>query len=406
MLVFLLKRVRLPDISKEQKLNTEQQGSVEEMDGKLHRDNGEDKLMHDVLEGSDEQIADAKLLKETFNQGVGAFVPDLMFQQMVSNYKQAKQLFGETIIRQLSGYSPGYVEKNVSIPEFQRELKKHIQQKIKDLQKKNLLDRQGMVTDHGVFLASLSLYIEELDHLQAVGALGQKQSNKASHYGAVQDFRDYRKGDRYRDLFAKMSVRTALRRGHQHLEIVDLKTYTRQSKGKSFVVYALDASGSMKGKKLAVAKRSGVALAYKAIQDHDEVGLLVFGKEVITEIPPTNDFSLLLHSITTVRASQETNFVACLRRALQLFPETPATKHILLLTDAMPTAGDNPEEETLNAVAEVVQAGITVSVVGIGLDENGKALAEKMVVIGNGRFYLVGDLEQLDQVVLMDYAGL
>lgn len=401
-----MKKVRLPDSSKDQKLTADQKDSLEEVDGKLHRENSEDKLMHDVLEGNDEQVADAKLLKEAFNQGVGAFVPDLMFQQLVSNYKQAKQLYGETIIRQLSSYSPGYVEKNVSIPEFQRELKKHIQQKIRDLQKNNLLDRQGMITDQGVFLASLSLYIEELDHLQAIGALGQKQSEKISHYGAVQDFRDYRKGDRYRDLFAKMSVRTALRRGHQHLEIVDLKTYTRHSRGKSFIVYALDASGSMKGKKLAVAKRSGVALAYKAIQDHDDVGLLVFGKDVITEIHPTNDFSLLLHEITTVRASQETNFAACLRRALQLFPETPATKHILLLTDAMPTAGDNPEEETLNAVAEVVQAGITVSLIGIGLDDAGKALAEKMVVIGKGRFYLVQNLEQLDQVVLMDYAGL
>ena len=47
--------------------------------------------------------------------------------------------------------------------------------------------------------------------------------------------------------------------------------------------------------------------------------------------------------------------------------------------------------------------GITISLIGIKLDKKGESLAKDIVSLGEGRFYVVRDLEEIDKVVLEDY---
>ena len=198
----------------------------------------------------------------------------------------------------------------------------------------------------------------------------------------------------------------AVRRLHQELLREDLKTFERQSKGQIYLIYALDASGSMRGKKIDVCKKAGVALAFNALRKHDKVGLIVFGSDIKTSIPPTDNFTLLLKEITTIKAAKETNIAKTIQRATELFPSADVTKHLILLTDALPTTGENPQQETLEMVSLAKSMGITVSLIGIQLDEKGKRLAEKIAELGEGRLYVVRDLENLDKIVLEDYYSL
>ena len=69
----------------------------------------------------------------------------------------------------------------------------------------------------------------------------------------------------------------------------------------------------------------------------------------------------------------------------------------------MPTIGKEPEEETLQEVSIARNNGITISLIGINLDEKGKKFAEKIVELGQGRLYIIKDLEQIDKIVLEDY---
>ena len=108
---------------------------AEEVQGKLEFNAVDEKLMHSVLENDKQKIDEGKLIEDALNQGMGAFTPDMMFEQLVKNYKMAKKMFGESLIRRVSGYSPEYLEKNKGIPEFQRELKKRIQAKTDQLKK-------------------------------------------------------------------------------------------------------------------------------------------------------------------------------------------------------------------------------------------------------------------------------
>jgi Mg-chelatase subunit ChlD len=376
---------------------------VDEKPGKLKSQTDEEKLMHSVLEDDKEKISDGRLISEAITHGIGSLTPDIVFQNLVKDFKLAKKLYGDTIIRELTGYSPNYIEKNINIPEFKRELNKKISEKIEELGNDGLINKEGAITDKGLTLSALVLYVEELDNLMPKG-FGEKLSKKKSIYG---DKQDYKKMDskRYRDIAIKQTIKTSLRRGHLSIEPLDIKTYERQNEGRISIIYGLDASGSMKGDKLRIAKKAGIALAFKAIQEHDKVGLVVFGSDIKQHIAPTNDFMHILKTLADIRASMETDISKSILKAIELFPKHD-TKHLILLTDALPTKGLIPENETLKAVSQAKDQKITISLVGINLDHKGLELAKKIVQVGQGKLYTVKDLEQIDKIILEDYEQL
>jgi Mg-chelatase subunit ChlD len=378
---------------------------IEELAGKLSSQKVEKKLMHSILENDKETIEQGKLIRDSINQGLNSFTPDLIYQHLVKSYSMANHILGPSLLKLASGYNPDYLKKNINIPEFRKELKFRIQKNIENLKERGLLTEDNEISDKGLELASLVMYFEEIDKITPSGILGRKIYKKASVYGSKENVRTYKKGDRYKDIAIKKSAKLAIRRGHDALKRRDLKVFERQSRGKTCIVYALDASGSMKGKKIDACKRAGIALAYKAIEEKDKVGLIVFGSEIKTAIEPTADFGFLLKSIAKIRASRQTDFRATLRKSIELFPNEDITKHLILITDAMPTIGEEPEKETLQEISAARNKGITISLIGINLDEKGRKLAEKIVELGNGKLYVVKNLENIDTVVLEDYYG-
>lgn len=359
--------------------------------------------MKSVLENDKQLIEKGKLLNQAINNNIDSFNPDFFFKQMVSNYSMTEKIIGKSLIKLISGYDPNYVKKNINIPEFQRELKEKIIGNIDYLKDKDLIDIDGSISNQGLKLASLILYVEELDHLIPKGILGEKVNKKDFSYGIKEDIKNYKKGDRYRDIAIKKSIKLSLRRSHNDLQNKDIKTFERQSKGQINVIYAIDASGSMKGDKIETCKKAGIALAYKAINDKDKVGLIVFGSDIKEELKPTDNFMELLSKIASIRASRETNLALTIKKSIELFPLGELTKHLLLITDAMPTKGIDPEKDTLQAASEARNHGITISLIGIRLEPKTQKFAEKIVDIGNGRLYVAKNLENLDLIVLEDY---
>ena len=379
---------------------------AEEMSGSLDSQNEENKLMHSVLANDKKTIDAGKLINEALNQGLSAFTPDMMFSQLVKNYSLAKQLFGETLIKLASGYDPDYIKKNIGIPEFRKELQQRIASKHQDLEHQGLASGDGTFSDEAMPLASLVLYTEELDHLISQGIAGEKVSKEKFLYGSREESRDFRKGDRYRDIALKKTLKRSIRRGHSALHPRDLQSFEKESRGKACIVYALDSSGSMKGKKIEACKKAGIALAYKALSEKDKVGVMVFGSDVKEVVEPTTDFMRILRAITKAKASRETDIASTLKKALEMFPNEDITKHLILITDALPTKGEDPEKLTLEGASIARNSGITISIIGINLDEKGKDFAQKVTAIGNGRLWIVGDSDNYDEIVLQEYYAL
>ncbi|MBS3132666.1 VWA domain-containing protein [Candidatus Woesearchaeota archaeon] len=381
---------------------------IDELSGKLSADPEEKRLMRSVLESDEEVINDGKLITAAINTGIGAFTPDMLFDKLVTNYKTAKKIYGKSFLQEIAGYGESTIERNLHIGEFRHELKKRIKDRLDRLKSEGLIDREGTLTEKAMKLSKVILYTEELDKLAARGLLGEREHVKSYSYGMKDGIKPFRHG-RYRDIAVRKTVKLAVRRQHSQIEKNDLVAYERESKGRRNIIYALDASGSMKGSKLIQCKKAGIALAYKATEEKDKIGLIVFGKEVKSKTTPTNNFRKLLDKITGITAREKTNIAATVKEAVSMFPREDATKHLIMITDAMPTmptsatSGETPEKETLEAVSAASDKGITISVIGINLKKEGQEIAERIAEIGKGRLFKVRDLEDMDKIVLEDY---
>ncbi|OIO65914.1 hypothetical protein AUJ68_01910 [Candidatus Woesearchaeota archaeon CG1_02_57_44] len=369
-----------------------------EASGKL-TPSDEDKLMRSVLAADKDSIEQGMLIQDAINKGIGSFTPDDVFANMVKDYTQAERLYGKRLLSLLTGYSPDYLKRNVTIPEFKPELLRALTERINRLKQDGLTDDEGF-TDAGITLSGLVLYAEELERLSGKGT--EKAAAKLDHDGLQDEIVTFRRG-RYKDIALRRTISTAIRRGHHKLRPEDLRQYTRKSHGKAEIVYLLDSSGSMHDEKMAMAKKAGIALAYAAIKNKDKVGLVAFGSGIVRKVAPTLDFMALLRGIASVTPRQQTDLVLALRESRQLFASN-ASKHVILLSDAMPNVGEQPAEDSVQAVSELRAAGITVSAIGIGLSKESEQLAQKLVQVGQGRLYSVDSFAELDVVVLKEYA--
>ncbi len=368
----------------------------------IENSTGSGNILSSLAKKEKTTVEHGQLLNEAFNQGISSFTPDLLYEHIVKNHSAAKQLFGPKLLRLLTGHSDSYLEKNIKIPEFRKSLKQEIESKIENLKKNNFLNKYGEINPQGVELASVMLAVSELDKLSEKGILPSKNKSLLG-VGSVIDFRNFKKGDSYKDIAVRKSVRSAVKRSHKDIKLEDLRSKVRKSKGKVSVVYALDASASMKGEKISMAKRAGVALAYKAIDEKDDVGLVVFNQDVLSSVEICSDFQLLLENIVKISTSSQTDFSQMINKAIELFQQTNNNKHLIILTDALPNIGSNPEKLTLKAISQAKANDISISLVGINLDNKGKQLAEKIVEIGQGRLYLASNIKDLDLIVLEDY---
>ncbi len=393
----------LPDfLDKEKPIRDKEK--TEELQGAMQSEYEEEKLAHSVMEADKETIDEGRMVNDALNNGINSFQPDMIFEQMVNDFKMAKNIFGEAILRQVSGYNPDYIEKNIKVPEFKRELKSKIRKNIEKMKDDGILGKEFEITQKGMQLASLVMYSEELDHLIPKGMFGEQIHKKQSIYGEHEDIKPFKKSDRYRDIALKKSIKTAIRRGHKNLEINDLKSFIKQSKGNLEIIYGLDASGSMKGKKIETAKKAGIALAFRAIENKDRVGLIVFGEEVKESVYPCGDFHRILDEITKVKPGKETDMVSVIKKSIEMFSKRNATKHLILLTDALQTIGK--KEEVTDVAGMAKAAGITISIVGIKLDREGIELAKQITELGSGKLYAVSALENVDKIILQDYYDL
>jgi Mg-chelatase subunit ChlD len=375
---------------------------IEELDGSLKKsDRKESKLMSTVDKGNADKDK-GKVAEEMVNKGIGSFTPDMMFQNLVNNYKNAKKLFGETIIREITDFEPGYIERNVNIPEFKTQLKKNITNNINSLKDKGVLAADYTLTQKGLDYAAMYLCDLELEELKLKGQ-GKKRIKETDKYGIKEDYADFNKNSRYRDIAIAQTVKNAARRKHKKILKEDIKINERKKTGKVDIIYCIDSSGSMKGNKLSMSKKAGIALAYKAINDKNKVGIISFDSEIRTKTELTKDFNHLLSELIKIRASNQTNLTKVIETATKLLEKSKNAKHIVILSDAMTNVGDKPKKEVLESAAIAKSKEITISFMGIGLKEKDIQFVRQLVDIGKGRFYRLNNTDNLDLIILDDY---
>jgi len=393
---YLLNQAIYPEANSEKKSQ-----DVEELDGDLDSSSSKDKIMHSIIPVQ-KDVENGNLINEALSKGLSSFNPDMMYQNLVNNFRTAKELYGETIIRQMTGYGNEDLERNMNIPEFQREVKESIKRNTKELIKEKILNNNGTICRDSFHLVKLSMLLE-LDNFCSKSNFGKEIIDQKDIHGENDETINYKKGMPYKDISVKASTKVALRRKHEKLDISDLRTITKKSKNKNSIIYALDASGSMKGQKIKMSKQAGVSLAYFALDNHDEVGMVIFSKDISKNQNLTSDFNLIINNLIDVVAKGKTDIVKALEKCLDLLDNSSNNKHVVLITDGLANVGDDPTKEVLSSVMKLKSQKITVSVIGIDVDKEGEKLGRKITELSGGNLYIAKPTDDLSSIVLQDY---
>jgi molecular chaperone DnaK len=137
------------------------------------------------------------------------------------------------------------------------------------------------------------------------------------------------------------------------------------------VVYALDVSSSMRGHKIAEAKRAVIDTACDLLSacDQCKVGMVTFASTVCVACRPTSDVTKIKSVVSSLEASGMTAMDDGIHQAVELVLGTPAglDRYVVMVTDGMPDPGRR--SSTQAAAEQAKAAGVILSALGIGHED-------------------------------------
>jgi len=145
------------------------------------------------------------------------------------------------------------------------------------------------------------------------------------------------------------------------------------------VVFVIDRSGSMSGKKIEQA-RDALTSLINNLQDKDTFNILVYDDRVETFRPELERYDNktrveAVRFVENLRAGGSTNIDAALRTALGMLPEEQdQPRYVLFLTDGLPTAGETNEMKIAANARKANRAEARVFSFGVGYDVNARLL--------------------------------
>jgi len=168
------------------------------------------------------------------------------------------------------------------------------------------------------------------------------------------------------------------------------------------LVFVLDSSGSMSGKKMQQTKEAARSIInhldekdHFSIIDFDD-GVSLFSDELVPANAENKEKALKFTS--AVEDSGGTNINEALLKALGLMPKGERPNYILFLTDGLPTVGITNIGEILKNMSAANTARSRLFVFGVGYDVNTELL-DKLSTENRGTSVYVGENEDLEVAV-------
>ncbi|EMA44866.1 VWA domain-containing protein [Halococcus saccharolyticus] len=179
---------------------------------------------------------------------------------------------------------------------------------------------------------------------------------------------------------AAASVRAAANRGASGIESRDLRQSVRAGSASTLVVFAVDASASMRPA-MRAAKGTVMELLKGSYQERDAVALVAFaGDEADVLLPPTDSVGLAARHLKELPTGDRTPLPDGLRSAAGVIARAdPAASVTVLVTDGRANVAEgSPVAATREAAGRLASLGSNVLVVDAG--DGGRAGVAKLVV--------------------------
>ena len=162
------------------------------------------------------------------------------------------------------------------------------------------------------------------------------------------------------------------------------------------VVLLLDRSGSMQGPKLDAAKAAALA-AVDALDPVDQIAIISFDSDasVLVPLQRASNKKQIAKAIAKLESGGGTWIMPALKEADAALKDLRLShKHVILVTD-----GESPND-VKDVLEEMSEHHITISAIGVqSADRN---LLTVISEAGNGRLYMVDDVQALPKVFARD----
>ncbi|MCD2204274.1 VWA domain-containing protein [Halobacterium sp. KA-6] len=184
---------------------------------------------------------------------------------------------------------------------------------------------------------------------------------------------------------AAASVRAAAARGAERVKQRDLRQSVRAGSASALVVFAVDASASMRGP-MRAAKGVALDVLRDAYERRDEVAVVTFaGDDADVVLPPTDSVTLAARHLKSLPTGDRTPLPAGLRAADDVLARAnPDAAVVVVVTDGRANAGtDAPTADTREAASALADRGAEVLVVDAG-DGGRTSLVDDVVRAAGG----------------------
>lgn len=140
------------------------------------------------------------------------------------------------------------------------------------------------------------------------------------------------------------------------------------------VIYLLDQSLSIPPERREAMTRFVNETVRQHRQKNDRVGVIVFGREAVIEIPPFDETVQLAPQVETPLDPESTNLAGAIKLAQATFPEDTA-KRIVIVSDGNQNMGD-----ALDQARHVADAGVSIDVQPVLFLSKSEVLVEKITL--------------------------
>jgi Ca-activated chloride channel family protein len=144
------------------------------------------------------------------------------------------------------------------------------------------------------------------------------------------------------------------------------------------VVFVIDRSGSMAGKKIEQARRA-LKSVLNNLRDEDLFNIVVYDDRVESFKPELQRYSSAVRDeaerfVDNIREGGSTNIDSALKTALAMLQDTSRPSYVLFLTDGLPTAGETRELSIAEHCRESNARRARIFCFGVGFDVNARLL--------------------------------
>ena len=181
---------------------------------------------------------------------------------------------------------------------------------------------------------------------------------------------------------AAASARAAALRGNEGIGTRDLRRSVRSGESDALVVFALDASASMRAP-MAEAKGVVLELLEGAYTERDSVAVVSFaGEDAEVILPPTDSVSLAARHLKEIPTGDRTPLPDGLRTVASVIERAdPDAAVAVVVSDGRANAADNPTAETRRAAEALAESGADVVCVDAG---DGRGLLADVIAATDG----------------------